>query len=156
MEMADKYMQKVWPLASPGRLLPSLFRTRPGLALSGEAVVASTAMTALLTRVETVSNDQQRESFRRWHEDEYIPMVLETGLFAGVAKLAMATPGADGQFVTFYYLDSSSPAEAYVQFRETTAEWEAKQLLGPAQDAAHRTMHESLACPSIGHYDYYD
>jgi hypothetical protein len=156
MEPATKYMRKTWPTTASGRMKPLLLLSRPGLELSGEAVPASTAMTGLMTRVEMVHDDEKRESFNRWHEQEYIPMVLDTGLFAGAAKLALDPAAEDGQYVTLYYLDADSPADAYQQFKEISAQWDNDGKLSPQKDAAHEVVFESLSRPSIGHYDFYE
>jgi hypothetical protein len=155
MEPATKYMQMVWPQGSAGRMVPLLMQGRPGLEISGQAVTASTAMTGLLTRVERIQDEGKRDSFNRWHEAEYIPMVLETGLFAGIAKLGVLYPGGTGQFVTLYYLDTPNPVDEYKLFRQETSQWRSAQKLAPCDEASYGLVFESIAQPSIGQYDIY-
>jgi hypothetical protein len=151
-----QYMTKTWPEGSSVPAVPVLAQSRPGLEISGAAVTASMNMTALMTVIEVVHDDAERAAFGQWHEQVYLPMVLGTGLFAGVAKLAMASADEPGRFVTLYYLDASAPAEAYSQFKQTAAGWGGETDLAPPVSASYQLIFESLARPSIGNYDFYE
>jgi hypothetical protein len=151
-----QYMTKTWPEGSSVPAIPVLAESRPGLAISGSAVTASMTMTALMTVVEVVRDEAERAAFAQWHEQTYLPMVLGTGLFAGIAKVALLSPDEPGQFITLYYLDAGAPAEAYVQFKETAARWGGQAELAPPVSPSYELVFESLARPSIGCYDFYE
>lgn len=149
-----RYMHRVWPNAGVGnKLVPAWLTTRPGYTVSAAAVTASTNMTGLVT---IVGSGAAGEDFHRWHEGEYLPKVLETGLFAGAAKLAPEEANEAGVYLTLLYLDTDSPADAYVEYREKLASWTSESKGAPDSWAGHATVFESLAAPSIGHYDYYE
>ncbi len=151
-----RYMTKTWPEGSSVPAVPVLVESGPGRPISGPAVTASTSMTALMTVIESVTDESERSAFAQWHEQVYLPMVLSTGLFAGVAKLAMVSDDAPGQFVTLYYLDSPDPGADYTRFKQTAARWGSQPEVAPPVSSTYELIFESLACPSIGRYDFYE
>ena len=150
-----QYMTKTWPVGSSVPAAPVLAESRPGLEISGSAVTASMTMTALMTVVEVIPDERERALFAHWHEQVYLPMVLGTGLFAGVAKLALVSPDEPGQFVTLYYFDAAEPADAYLRFKATAAQWGSEAELAPPVSPSYQLVFESLSRPSIGYYDIY-
>ncbi|HUZ19202.1 MAG TPA: hypothetical protein VMU75_01340 [Acidimicrobiales bacterium] len=153
---AVKYMEKVWPPLPHGALRPVLSEARPGVAISGEAVTASTANTGLVTVIGELSDETRLDDFARWHEGEHIPRVLETELFTGAAKLVCDEPGLQRAYVTLYYTDDPSPVDVYSEFSRLAADWLANGGDFPGGAQSHRTTFQSVARPSIGHYDLYE
>jgi hypothetical protein len=151
-----QYMTKTWPEGSSVPAVPVLVESGPDRAISGTAVTASMSMTALMTVVESVVDEGERAAFAQWHEQVYLPMVLSTGLFAGIAKLAMVSDDQPGQFATLYYLDAPDPAEVYTRFKQTAAQWGSQPELAPPVSDSYQLIFESLARPSVGHYDFYE
>lgn len=156
MRLAEKYMEKVWPMHTRPRIQPTSLQARPGLATSAEAAVAATSNTALLAVIESVG-EAGAGDYRSWQRDSYIPMVLSTGIFTAAAHCTLVGASEDdGQFVTLYYLDSDAPEAGYRQFREIRARWRAEGRLGPQEaGSGHRLILETLAVPSIGNYSFY-
>jgi hypothetical protein len=157
MRPADEYMEKIWPVHSRSRIYLASVQGRPGLPTSAEAAMVATSNTALMTVIDSV-DDSEADAYGEWQRDEYIPMVLRTGIFTAAALCTLA-PGSsrdDGQFVTLYYLDSDTPEAGYRQFQEIRSGWSAAGRLGPhAAESSHRQILESLAVPSIGNYSFY-
>lgn len=150
-----KHMKCVWPTTRHHLLRPLFARARPGLAISGEAVTASTANTGLLTVIHHLLDDPQRNAYLRWHEAEYLSMVLETGLFAGVAKLALDSSSHQETYVTLLYTDAPSPKDAYLELGGIEQAWRRGHDF-PGAESFCQPIFESLACPSIGRYDLYE
>jgi hypothetical protein len=158
MRPAELYMEKVWPIHARGRIYLASVQARPGLATSAEAAVAATSNTALLMIIDSVSAGGA-DDYAAWQRDRYIPMVLGTGIFTAAAfcTLGAGFSQDDGQFVTFYYLDSSAPEAAYRQFCEIRARWSAEGGLRPqGAGSGHSLILETLAVPSIGNYSFYE
>jgi hypothetical protein len=152
--MSNK-MQRVWPSPAHSRLRPVSIQTRSGLDLSGEAVTASTANTGLVLVVGEVLDGAERDEFARWHQSVFVPMVLDTGAFAGAAELMFDGADQRNTFVTLYYTDLADPTDAYREFSRLSAdERQAGDL--PGGPPAHRTVLSTVARPSIGQYDFYD
>lgn len=157
MRPAEKYMEKVWPVHARSRIYPESVQARPGLVTSAEAAMASTASTALLTVIDSV-DETEAGDYSAWQRDQYIPMVLGTGIFtaAALCTLDAGSSRDDGQFVTLCYLDSDAPEAAYRQFREVRARWSAEGRLGPqGPGSGYRQILETVAVPSIGNYSFY-
>jgi hypothetical protein len=144
-----KYMQLVWPLPSHGRLRPVSVQARPGLEISPAAVTASTANTGLMTLIGEVTDPNQAGAFARWHEAEFMPLMLDTDLFTGAAKLALDGTGQD---ITLYYTDLDDPRRVYEEANAAMDSWAGF----PGGDTVYRTTFSSMARPSIGHYDFYE
>jgi hypothetical protein len=158
MRPAELYMEKVWPMHARGRIYLASVQARPGLVTSAEAAVAATSNTALLMVIDSVSAGGT-DDYAAWQRDHYIPLVLGTGIFTAAAFCTLGTGFSqdDGQFVTFYYLDSSAPEVAYRQFCEIRAGWSAEGGPGPQETGSgHSLILETLAVPSIGNYSFYE
>ncbi|MBO0730682.1 MAG: hypothetical protein J2P57_15605 [Acidimicrobiaceae bacterium] len=147
-----RYMHLCWPTGGGNfKMRPVHFAPRPGLPISAAAVTASTAMTGL---VAVVAMGPGRGDFDRWYKGEYLPKVLATNLFAGAAVLSVG-PEAD-TYMTLLYLDSANPADDYVEYREHLRAWGSEPNGVPDAWAGHTTTFETVARPSIGHYNFYD
>jgi hypothetical protein len=154
-----RYMHLIWPTGAGSRLRPTCLETRPGLPISAAAVTASTAMTGLVATVgrgPTSGGGPAGGDFDRWHETEYLPKVLATNLFAGVAKLALDHPDHRGTYITLLYTDEPAPAETYGEYREKVRAWAADPNGAPDAWPGHTAIFETIAQPSIGRYDVYD
>jgi hypothetical protein len=156
MRPDELYMERVWP-RSGARIELASAQARPGLATSAEAVMASTANTALLTVIDSV-DDAKASDYSAWQRDRYIPMMLQTGIFTAAALWTLSADSSrdDRQFVSFYYLDSDAPEAGYRQFSETRTRWSAEGKLTPQETGSgYRLMFETLAVNSIGNYSFY-
>ncbi len=151
-----KYMHKTWPAAAQVSMRPVSMQSRPGFILSPEAVLASTAMTGLVTTILESKSGARDHDFDRWQDEEHIPAVLASGLFAGAVRLVSDHPELPGTSVVLYYTDDEDPASIYTGFRELSEQQANGGGTSAERLAKVETVFESVSCPSIGHYDYYD
>jgi hypothetical protein len=149
-----KYLERTWG----SRLQPVSFQTPPGGPLGGEAVVASTVTTGLFVVIGEVFDTPRKGDFMRWHEDVHNPMILETGLFVGEAKLM--PPAVDGgpvnSYVGLYYTNDPDPKKVWTEFGKIAASWRAEGKDFPDVASARKIVFGGMFKPSMGHYEYYD
>jgi hypothetical protein len=151
-----RVMDKVWPEFPLLPLRPILMESRPGAGRSGGAVMASAVNTGLVTVIGEIRDEARAEEFVTWHQGKYLPMVLDTGLFAGAVKLVWDPPGPRGLYVILYYIDAPSPSDVYAAFGEFAAGVIRRGDDFPGGDLAHRIVFQSLFRPSTGHYEFYE
>jgi hypothetical protein len=132
------------------RLRPTLMHARSDVAVSAEAVAAMQCNTGLVVVIGEYRGDTCWNAFSRWHEDEYVPTLLGTGLFSGVARFVSEATDLRDTYVLLCYTDLTRADEAYVEFIATSAGWGG----GPYADG-HRQLFSGVYQPSIGRYDVY-
>lgn len=147
-----KYMHKTWPDPAAVTMRPTSVQSRPGLALIPEGVLASTFTTGLVTTILESTSGTRDPDFDRWLEADHIPAVLSSGLFEGAVTLVSDVPGMEATTAVLWYTEDSDPAAVYREYRGLAPSAGGS----PEQLAKVDTVFESIACPSIGHYDYYD
>jgi hypothetical protein len=142
-----KYIERTWG----ARLRPVSVQARPGLPLSGEAVTFAPQMTGMWVVIGELQNVPRRAEYARWHETEHIPQILDTGIFAGAAKLMSGAADEPNTMVTLYYTDREDPGAARQEFRRIASTWPAH----PAAADVMRQVHSGIYRPSIGFYEFY-
>ena len=147
-----RHIQRTWGR----RLRPVSAMTRAGLPLSAEAVTCAPQNTGLMLIIEGLHDGAQRDAYARWHETEYMPMILETGIFAGAVKLMSEAVEDRNLLVVLCYADRPDPCEAYAEFLEVSAGWANTDRNFLDADAVRQRTHHGMYRPSIGHYDFYE
>jgi len=142
-----KYIERTWG----GRLRPLSVRTRPGEPLSGEAVTGSTMMTGLMVVIGQVTDESRRAAYLHWHEHEHMPLIMETKLFAGAAKLMSDDPN---EYIALYYTDDPDPKKVHAEFRKVMASNRDNDF--PNADAVRKRVLAAMYRPSMGQYEFYD
>ncbi|HEU0166942.1 MAG TPA: hypothetical protein VFS62_04135 [Chloroflexota bacterium] len=142
-----KYIERTWG----GRLRPVSVQTSPGRAQSGEAVTGSTMMTGLLVVIGLITDDSKRGDYLSWHEHEHMPLIMESRLFAGAAKLMSENPN---EYIALYYTDDPDPKKVYAEFQKLMAGNRGKDF--PNADAVRKRVLGAMYRPSMGQYEFYD
>ena len=140
-----RYIQRTWG----ERMRPVSASTKPGLPLSAEAVACAPQTTGLMLTIEELSDSSGRGAYAHWHETDYIPTVLGTGIFSGAVKLTRGAPDSN-QLVMLYYTDRPDPCSAYAEFQE------ARLADFPDAESLRKRIHNGMYRPSIGHYEFYE
>jgi hypothetical protein len=106
--------------------------------------------------IEGLHDGAQRDAYARWHETHYMPMILETGIFAGAVKLMSEAVEDRNLLVLLCYTDRPDPCEAYAEFLMASAGWANSEKNFPDADAVRQRTHHGMYRPSIGHYEFYE
>jgi hypothetical protein len=146
-----RYIQRTWG----GRLRPVSAMTRAGLALSAEAATCAPQSVGLMLTIEQLREDADHDAYARWHETEYLPMVLETGIFTAAVKLMPESVQDRHVLVVLYYSEYPDPCEAYREYQRVAAGWRSSGKDFVQADQVHQLIHQGMYRPSIGHYEFY-
>ena len=150
------YMKRSWPESGETPWHPTTITAGEKTVTSAEGVLASIGMTGLVSVIEVAHDGADPNEVSRRQANEIIPAVVATGLFAGAAQLNSDKPTVAGTSVLLYYVDADDPAEVFGEYRrfvESTAKSD-KQFA--AHQGSVETIFESVSCPSMGHYEYWD
>ena len=147
-----KYIHRTWG----SRLRPASAYTRPGVALSADALTCAPQVTGLMVVIGELIDGDQRDAYARWHETEHIPLILDTGVFSAAVKLMSDSPAERNVFVALYYTERPDVCDAYVEFQKITAGWRNTDKDFPNADQVRKRIHHGMYRPSIGFYNYYD
>jgi hypothetical protein len=148
----EKYIHTAWRT----RARPLSLQVRDGFVLSAEAVPASPVNTGLMLVILELRDSPERDAYTRWHEAEHVPMMLNTGLFTGAAKVMGSDPERQNHLAVLLYTDVDDTQSAYLELQKIQADWRTTGRAFPDADSVRNVLHSSMYCNSIGRYELYD
>ncbi len=148
-------MERVWPERPRRRLRPTAVHRRSDVTVSAEAVIVSGANTGLMVLIGQLADTADTAAFTQWHEQDYIPALLETGLFRGSVRYVSDAPDLAGAYALICYTDADAPDAAFTEFLKMSSATDAKAAALPTAPHSNRRVFSGIFRPSMGHYEHY-